>query len=165
MKKPRRILNAYYWVKETNPKSLHKYNSNYMTFWKSQNYGVSKKNSACQRLARRWGWKSGTQRIFRAVKLLCVCVCVCVCAQSRPNPCDPCGLNPTGSLVHGISQARILEQIGISYTRGSSWSRDLTWVSCISCIGRWILYHWATWDTGFYTFVQTHRMFNIMNGH
>ena len=78
MKRPRRILNAYYWVKETNPKSLHKYISNYMTFWKRQNYGVSKKISACQRLARRWGWKSGTQRIFRAVKLLCVCVCVCV---------------------------------------------------------------------------------------
>ena len=32
------------------------------------------------------------------------------------------------------------------YTRGSSQPRDWTQVSCISCIGRWILYHWATWE-------------------
>ena len=24
--------------------------------------------------------------------------------------------------------------------------RDWTHVSCVSCIGRWILYHWATWE-------------------
>ena len=34
----------------------------------------------------------------------------------------------------------------ISYLRGSSWPRDWTWVSCVSCIGRQILYHWATWE-------------------
>ena len=28
---------------------------------------------------------------------------------------------------------------------GSSWPRDQTHISCI-CIGRWILYHWATWE-------------------
>ena len=42
------------------------------------------------------------------------------------------------SSVHGISQARILEWVAISFSRGSSWSRDRT---CFSCIGRWILYH------------------------
>ena len=45
-------------------------------------------------------------------------------------------LPPTiGSSVHGISQARILEWVVISYSRGSSWSRDRTrgsWGSCIS---------------------------------
>ena len=46
--------------------------------------------------------------------------------------------------VHGISQARILEWIDISSSRGSSWPRDWT---CISCIGkRQICYYWATWD-------------------
>ena len=45
------------------------------------------------------------------------------------------------SSVHGISQARILEWVTISFSRGSSQSRDQT---CIACIGRQILYHWAT---------------------
>ena len=34
--------------------------------------------------------------------------------------------------VHGISQARLLEWIAISFSRGSSWPRDWTWVSCIT---------------------------------
>ena len=51
--------------------------------------------------------------------------------------------SPPGSSVHGISQARILEWVAISYSRGSSWPRDWTWVSCVSCIGRQVLYHWC----------------------
>ena len=46
-----------------------------------------------------------------------------------------------GSSVQGISQARILEWVAITFSRVSSWSRDWTH---ISCIGRWILYLWAT---------------------
>ena len=42
--------------------------------------------------------------------------------------------SPPGSAVHGISQARILEWAAISFSRGSSWSRDQTQVSCTSCI-------------------------------
>ena len=38
------------------------------------------------------------------------------------------------SSVHGISQARILEWVTISSSRGSSWPRDRTPVSCVSCI-------------------------------
>ena len=45
-----------------------------------------------------------------------------------------------------ISQARILEWIAISFTRGYSWLGDQTRVSCIFCLGRWILYHWPTWE-------------------
>ena len=41
--------------------------------------------------------------------------------------------SPPGSSVHGIFQARILEWVAISFSRGSSWSRDWTWVSCIAC--------------------------------
>ena len=44
-----------------------------------------------------------------------------------------------GSSVHGILQARILEQVAISSSRVSSLPRDQTHVSCISCIGRQIL--------------------------
>ena len=37
-----------------------------------------------------------------------------------------------GSSIHGILQARILEWIAISFSRGSFQARDWTWVSCIS---------------------------------
>ena len=39
--------------------------------------------------------------------------------------------SPPGSSVHGISQARILEWVAISFSRGSSRPRDGTYVSCI----------------------------------
>ena len=49
--------------------------------------------------------------------------------------------NPPDSSVHETSQARILEQVAISFSRGSSQPRNRTY---ISCIGRQFLYHWAT---------------------
>ena len=51
--------------------------------------------------------------------------------------------SPLGSSVHGIFQARILEWVDIFISRGSSWQRDWT---CISCNGRQILYHWDNWE-------------------
>ena len=52
--------------------------------------------------------------------------------------------SPPGFSVHGISQARILEWVAISYSRGSSKPRDWTHISCSSCPGRQILYQWAS---------------------
>ena len=49
--------------------------------------------------------------------------------------------SPPGSSVHGILQAKILEWVTISFSRGSSHSKDRT---CISCICRLILYCWDT---------------------
>ena len=43
--------------------------------------------------------------------------------------------------VSGFLQARILEWIVIPSSRGSSWPRNWTCVSYVSCIGRWVLYH------------------------
>ena len=40
--------------------------------------------------------------------------------------------SPLGSSVHGISQARILEWVAMSFSRGSSWPRDWTQNSCIT---------------------------------
>ena len=54
---------------------------------------------------------------------------------------NPMDCSPPGSFIHGISQARILKWVSISFSRGSSQLRDWT---CVSCIGRQILYHWAT---------------------
>ena len=44
--------------------------------------------------------------------------------------CDPMDYSLPGSSVHGIFQARILEWVTISFSRGSSQPRDGTWVSC-----------------------------------
>ena len=49
------------------------------------------------------------------------------------------GCSPPGSSVRGILQARILEWVAIPFSRGSSWPRSLTHVSCVSCIGRRML--------------------------
>ena len=48
--------------------------------------------------------------------------------QSCPTLRDPMDCSLPGSSVHGISQARILECVAISFSRGSSQSRDWTWV-------------------------------------
>ena len=63
-----------------------------------------------------------------------------VCAQSCPTLCDPMNCSPTDSSVHGIFQARIPERMAISSSRGSSWTRDWTCVSCISGVGRQICF-------------------------
>ena len=49
---------------------------------------------------------------------VCVCVCVCVCSLGSDS-LRPQGLWQPGSSVHGISQARILEWVAISFSRGS----------------------------------------------
>ena len=69
-----------------------------------------------------------------------------VLIQSRLTLCNPMDCSTPGSSVPGIFQARILEWVAISSSRGSSSPRDWTRVSCGSCIGRQILYHWATWE-------------------
>ena len=73
-------------------------------------------------------------------------ILTCVHAQLLPlcpTLCDPMDCSPPGSSFHGFLQARILEWVAVPFSRGSSRPRDQTHVSYVSCIGRWILYHWA----------------------
>ena len=60
-------------------------------------------------------------------------------AQSCPTLCDPMDCSLPGSSLHGILQARILEWAAISFSRGSSWLGDRTWVPCIAgrCFNLW----------------------------
>ena len=67
------------------------------------------------------------------------------CAQSCPTLRDPMDRSPLGSSVHGIFQARILERVAIFFSNGISQPRDQTHISWVSCIGKWILHHYATW--------------------
>ena len=62
-------------------------------------------------------------------------------AQSCPTLCNSMDCSLPGSFVHGILQSRILEWVAMSSSRGSSWPRDQTWVSCIA--GRFFTI-WAT---------------------
>ena len=72
------------------------------------------------------------------------CMHVSLAAQSCPVLCDPMDCSLPDSSVPGILQARILEWVAMPSSSGSSPSRDWTH---ISCTGRRILYHWATWET------------------
>ena len=95
-------------------------------------------------------WRARTGDAF-SPESICICLfCapggdVC-CAKSLGGVrlCDPTDCSLPGSSVHGVLQARILEWVAISISRESSWPRDRIRISCISCIGRQILYHWAT---------------------
>ena len=94
-------------------------------------------------------WKHHFPDLFCiALTLQCVCVCVCVCvsvhALSRSvylTLCNPMDYSPPYSSVRGILQARILEWVAISTSRGSFQPRNRTLVSCVSYIGSRILYH------------------------
>ena len=93
--------------------------------------------------------------IFINIQTFCS---ACMCAKSLQSCltlCDPMDCSPPGSSVHEIFQARILQWVAISYSRGSSWPRDQTCIPCISCIGRQILHHCATWKN--YDFIRKSR--------
>ena len=62
-------------------------------------------------------------------------------SQSCPTLCDPTDCSLPGFSVHGIFQARVLEWVAISFSRGSSRPRDWTWVSqivgrCFYCLSQ-----------------------------
>ena len=97
---------------------------------------TNKKKKKCNKKST---WKTFSDVAFRdkrdhTNKLISVCgLCVLV-AQSCPTLCDPTDCSPPGSSVHGIPQARILEQVAIPFSRGSSQPRDQTQVSSIAAL-------------------------------
>ena len=76
-------------------------------------------------------------------------ICVCSVPQACLTLCDAMEWGLSGTPLHGISQARILEWVVNSFSRGSSWPKDWTHVSCI---GRQILYCWAIEEAPFQTY-------------
>ena len=51
--------------------------------------------------------------------------------QLYPTLCEPMDSSLPGPSVHGILQARILEWVAMLFSRGSSWPRARTHVSCL----------------------------------
>ena len=82
---------------------------------------------------------------------LCSEVLVLSCS-SYPTLCDPMDCSLPGSFVHGIFQARILEWVAISFSRGSSRPRNQT---CTSCIAGEFFTHWAI--------REVHLLVNFLN--
>ena len=72
--------------------------------------------------------------ISNLISIICFILLCCYCLIDKKCPyfCDPMDYSLPGSSIHGISQARILEWVAISFSRGSSWPRDWTQVSCIA---------------------------------
>ena len=72
------------------------------------------------------------------VVILYMCACMrAKSLQSCSTLWDAMDCSPPGYSVHGILQARILEWVAISSSRGSTWPRDLrTPESYVSCTGR-----------------------------
>ena len=68
-----------------------------------------------------------------------ILICMAVCSVLS----DPTDCSLPGSSAHGILLASILERVAISSSRTSSQPRDQT---LVSWTGRWILYHWNTWE-------------------
>ena len=79
--------------------------------------------------------------VLSMYKYECLVCCCSLVAKSCLTFCNPMHCSPPGSSVHENFQARILEWVAISFSSGSSRPRDS---EPISCIGRQILYHWAT---------------------
>ena len=58
----------------------------------------------------------------------------CSVPKSCPTLCDPMDCSQPGFSVHGSLQARILEWVAFSFSRGSSQPRDRTPISCASSL-------------------------------
>ena len=87
-------------------------------------------------------YKRAKEAMRQGEQLRCVVNCVhAKLLQWCLTLCSPINYCPPGSSVHGILQARILEQVAMPFSRVFSQPRDPAHISYVSCIGRWVFYH------------------------
>ena len=79
-------------------------------------YLVQKENASCH------FWPVSPDRKLSAI----------VSCSFVSDSLQPCDCSSLSSSVHGIHQARPLDWVALSFSRGSSQPRDQTWVSCIA---------------------------------
>ena len=58
------------------------------------------------------------------LEMIYACMLNCFSMSNSLTLCDPLDCSPSGSSVHGILQARILEWVAMIFSRGSSQPRD-----------------------------------------
>ena len=73
-------------------------------------------------------------------------MCPCAAASVVSDSLRPHGLWPTRLLCPWDFPGRILAWVAVSSSRGSAQPGDRNCISCISCVGRWILDNRATWE-------------------
>ena len=66
--------------------------------------------------------------------------------QSCPTLCDPMYCSPPSFSVHGDSPDKNLEWVATSSSRGSSWPKDWTHMSCVSCTAGRFFTTSTTWE-------------------
>ena len=74
---------------------------------------------------------------FLGMKEVGYYVAILCCALSRVSWVWLCKLmdrSPQGSSIHRILQVRILKSVAVPFSRGSSWPRNQTCVSCVSAL-------------------------------
>ena len=101
------------------------YDSNSMTFWKTQSYGDSKKISGCQRLEGREGWIGRAQRIFRAVKLFCMILQPWYVIIYLPKPIEYTKPKVNPSVNHRLWAIMICQCRFISYNKWTTLVSDV----------------------------------------
>ena len=114
--------------------------------WLNQRQG-NQPEDCCS--SRWWGWNQGSGHgcwfkfcVWRKREEMLVVWVLCIQSlQSCLALCDAMDCTPPGSSVHGILQTKIMGWVAMPSSRGSSWTRDWTCVSYISCIGSCVLYH------------------------
>ena len=126
---------GHYWVTFTSLKfHISISTAKRLTFWMSKIYYMLISNSMwdVQINSYTFGF---SQQIFIEPLYMCA-----KSLQLCSTLCDPVDCSLPGSPVHGILQARILEWVAISSSRGSSQPRGQTYVCYVSCIDRRVLY-------------------------
>ena len=68
--------------------------------------------------------------------------------------------SPPGTSVHGIFQARILEWVAISYSRGSSRPRDQTFIYCVYMLAGGFFAIERTWGA---PWIESYIMKTVMH--
>ena len=89
------------------------------------------------RVKDREAWRAAVYRVTESHTTEWLNNSNCNCSEVLVTPscltfCNPMDCSPSGSSVHGILQARILEWVAMPFSRGSSGTRDQTQVSCIA---------------------------------
>ena len=75
-----------------------------------------------------------------------LCACACYVPSFVSDSLQPRGRSPPGSSVHGILQARILEWVAISSSRGSSGPRDEAHISVSPALAGRFFITSTTWE-------------------
>ena len=102
--------------------------------------------------------------IYKLYNLYMFILCICFITLLYLTFFDPMDCSLPGSSVHIIFQARILEQVAISFSKESSQPRDGTCISYVSYIARWVLFFFFyQLEANYFTILQWFLSYIDMN--